>query len=204
MSLQRHLVLNRWLHALLGADDLEALKGALAAQEEGPGGDGQSHFFRVLAGRRDRKLDEDTLAAYDARLVDYEARLSRARGGLRFKYFQYLALLYAEILLDRLTSDPDALVAELNGFLAAGQARGRFTGIPPFEPDDLRRLAFFLATGREDAPHARQPLAGRALPAPRPAPGGAGAAGGWPAGIRWDLPITPNEGLSDQHLEDCG
>lgn len=148
MSLQRHLVLNRWLHALLGADDLEALKGALAAQEEGPGGDGQSHFFRVLAGRRDRKLDEDTLAAYDARLVDYEARLSRARGGLRFKYFQYLALLYAEILLDRLTSDPDALVAELNGFLAAGQARGRFTGIPPFEPDDLRRLAFFLATGR--------------------------------------------------------
>ena len=46
-----------------------------------------------------------------------------------------------------MTSDPDALVADLNTFLAAGQARGRFTGIPPFEPDDLCRLAFFLATG---------------------------------------------------------
>lgn len=201
MSLQRHLVLNRWLHALLGADDLEALKGALAAQEEGPGGDGQSHFFRVLAGRRDRKLDEDTLAAYDARLVDYEARLSRARGGLRFKYFQYLALLYAEILLDRLTSDPDALVADLNTFLAAGQARGRFTGIPPFELDDLRRLAFFLATGAGKTllmhvnlwqvehylRHGRHPEA-----LVRRADGRREFDGIYL--------ITPNEGLSDQHL----
>ena len=62
MSLQRHLVLNRWLHALLGADDLEALKGALAAQEEGPGGRAEP-FLPCSRRAADRKLDEDTLAA---------------------------------------------------------------------------------------------------------------------------------------------
>lgn len=84
MSLDGHLVLNRWLDSQFGAEDSESSKSVLVAQEEGPSGDGRRLFFRALAGRRGKKLAEEKLREYDARVVDYEARLARARSGLRF------------------------------------------------------------------------------------------------------------------------
>jgi hypothetical protein len=147
VSLERYLVLNRWLNHLLGADGLEPLSQDLSAAEEGPAGDGQSWFFRRLAARRGLRVPEPRLAEYDTRILEYERRLGHGRAGLTLKYFQYLALLYAEILLDRLTADPAALIRELNDHLAALQARGRLADFPAFATDDFRRLAFFLATG---------------------------------------------------------
>lgn len=203
MRLEQRLVLNRYLHHLFGADGLESLKQALSAVVEGPSGDGQSHFFHALAGRRELQVPVDDLRDYDTRIVDYEARLGRSRGGLKFRYFQYLALLYTEVLLDRLTRDPSALVAEVNGFLERLQRQGRLAGFPRFEVEDLRRLAFFLATGAGKTlllhanlwqvehylRHGRRPdaLVRRA--------DGRREFGGI-------YLITPNEGLSQQHLEE--
>ena len=50
--------------------------------------------------------------------MDYEARLSKARGNFSFKYFQYLSLLFTEIYLDQLTDDPQKFLNDLNGYLA--------------------------------------------------------------------------------------
>ncbi len=149
MSLERQLVLGRWLHSLLAAEGLEPLTAALGAGNalEGPAGDGQTHFFHVLAARPGVAIATQQLREYDSRIVAFEARLARGRPGLTLKYFQYLALLYTEVLLDGLMTDPDALLRELNRFREAGQTRGFGGQVPPFEPDDIRRLAFFLATG---------------------------------------------------------
>lgn len=147
MNLERSLVLNRFLHGQLGADRFDDLRRALKDQEEGPGPDGQTRFFHVLAGRAGLRIDRRTLAEYDLRIVGYEARLAKSRRVepfRSFKYFQYLALLYTEIYLDRLTADPKAFLQELNAFRAG---RADFGDIPAFQPDDLRRLAFFMATG---------------------------------------------------------
>lgn len=203
MRLERHLALNRYLHHLLAADGMEALREALGNTEEGPGGDGQSYFVHVLTGRRGVQVPADRLREYDTRIMGYEERLRRGRPGLRLKYFQYMALLYTEILLDRLTADPDALVLELNTFLARLQAGGRLTGFPVFAADDLRRMAFFMATGAGKTlllhanlwqvdfylRHGRHPEAlVRRSDARREFEG--------------IYLITPNEGLSKQHLEE--
>ena len=147
MTLERSLVLNRYLHRLLGAERFDELRRALKEQEEGPGPDGRSRFFHVLAGRSGLEIDQSDLEAYDDRVMAYEALLAKRRKVepfKSFKYFQYLALLYTEIFLDRLTSHPEVFLRELNVFRAN---EADFMNLSDFSPDNLRRLTFFMATG---------------------------------------------------------
>lgn len=147
MNLERSLVLNRYIHSLFGVEQFDDLRRGLNDQEEGPGPDGHSRFFHVLGGKVGLRLDRRMLADYDRRILGYEARFAknrRAEPFRTFKYFQYLALLYSEVFLDCLTADPKAFLRELNAFRAG---KTDFSDIPVFELDDLRRLAFFMATG---------------------------------------------------------
>jgi hypothetical protein len=124
------------------------LKHVLSGCKDGVAGDGQSHFFHALASQKNLAIPEEALEEYDARVMGYEVRLAKMRGGFSFKYFQYLALLYTEIFLDGLTSDPAAFLAELNSFLDNLKNREASLGdFPAFDSEDLRRLAFFMATG---------------------------------------------------------
>jgi hypothetical protein len=142
VRLDQSLVLNRFLHGLLGADRLRDLALELASQEEGPAGDGQTHFFHLLAGRRGLRIPEGLLSEYDRRIVGCEARLSRARGGLSFKYFQYLALLCTEIYLDRPTTDPETFCRELNAYaVGPGAPSAALHPMRPYAQSDLRRMA---------------------------------------------------------------
>jgi len=149
MRLEDYLVLCRYLHGLFGAESFDELKSILRLVDEGPGGDGQSHFFGRLATQSGLKIDQHRLARYDRRVMDFERRLVRNRPDFRaFRYFQYLALLYTEVFLDSLTNDPRLLLAQLNEFLAGLREReAEFSTFPDFQADDLRRLAFFMATG---------------------------------------------------------
>jgi hypothetical protein len=148
VRLERSLVLNRYFHSLFGARGLEDLKRNLGQTEEGAGGDGQSRFFHALGGLKGLRLPEGQLREYDARVVGYEARLAKARGGFAFKYFQYLALLYTEIFLDRLTGDPGGFIRDLNAYLdELKREEISLREFPALMADDLRRLAFFMATG---------------------------------------------------------
>jgi hypothetical protein len=144
VRLEQALVLNRYLHSRLGVRGLNDLKHLLSGTKEGVGGDGQSYFFHALASQKNLLLTEEKLRVYDARIMGYETRLAKARGSFSFKYFQYLALLYTEIFLDRLTEDPTGFLNDLNLFLAALKTkepsiREEFAD---FTSADLRRLAF--------------------------------------------------------------
>jgi hypothetical protein len=201
--LEDYLVLNRYMHHLLGAEDFETLKNLLRPLPEGPDGSGQSHFFGRLVTQSNLRIPRDRLEQYDRRVMDYEARLRKARRNFQgFRYFQYLALLYTEIFLDRLTEDPALFAAELNEFLDDLRRReSELADFPDFELGNLRRLAFFMATGSGKTllmhvniwqvlhylQHGRYPetlLPGKAQ------------------SRRFDniILITPNEGLSAQHL----
>ncbi len=206
MRLEQSLVVNRYFHSLFGAQRLEDLRLVLSRMEEGPGGDGQSHFSHALAGMTGVQLPEGQLREYDGRIMSYEVRLAKARGSFVFKYFQYLCLLYTEIFLDRLTEDPKGLIRELNTFL--GRIKKEEISLQEFSAftmDDLRRLAFFMATGSGKTlllhvnlwqvlhylelgkhPEALVSRADRRR--------------------EFDtiLLVTPNEGLSQQHLREFG
>lgn len=201
MTLERSLVLNRYFHHLFGADRFDDLRRALKDQAEGAGPDGHSHFFHTLAGRVDLRIDPRTLADYDLRILGYGALLAknrRAEPFRTFKYFQYLALLYSEVFLDRLTADPKAFLLELNAFRAG---KADFIDIPAFEPDDLRRLAFFMATGSGKTLllHVNVLQILHYLKSGRHPDALVRRSDGR---LQFDniLLITPGEGLSDQHL----
>ena len=204
MRLEDSLILNRYFHSLLRVRSLEDLKQALIRIEEGPGPDAQSRFFHALAGLKGLRIPEGKLQEYDTRVVGYETRLAKARGGFAFKYFQYLSLLYTEVFLDRLTEDPPAFLRELNAFLDGLREREiHLTEFRAFEPEDLRRLAFFMATGSGKTLLLHVNLWQVLHYLNR---------GGHPEALvnRADrrrhfdtiLLITPNEGLSRQHLEE--
>ena len=189
--LQDRLILNRYFCRLFGFQDFRDLREALRDQREGWAEDGHSYFFRVLEGRQGLRLAPDRLAEYDLRLKGYVERLNRLRTPpIQLKYFQYLAAIFSEIYLDRLFNDRDAFLTDLNAF-AIRENSSLSPATPRYQPltdDDLTKLAFWMATGsgktlimhlnlwqylhyaRGKAEHANILL------------------------------VTPNEGLSQQHL----
>lgn len=147
--LEDHLVLNRFFHHLLGVESFDELKALLRLVDEGQGSDGQSLFYSRLVTQPNLLLDGERLRLYDRRVMEYESRLAKVRSEFKgLRYFQYLALLYTEVLLDRLTDDPALLLHDLNTFLIKlRHDEPELREFPDFVPDDLRRLAFFMATG---------------------------------------------------------
>ena len=84
-----------------------------------------------------------TLRRYDRNVLDHEAAIGRNRPGFRLKYFQRLAAaLYTEHYLDCLKQDPVQLLLDLEDF-----RKKTFPDLPMYEPQDLRKLAFWMATG---------------------------------------------------------
>jgi hypothetical protein len=204
MRLEQALVLNRYLHGLFGARDLAELKPRLTGTQQGPDGNGQSHFAGVLAGLQGSSILEERLLAHDRQVMAYEARMSAARGPFSFKYFQYLALLYSDIYLGRLAEDPQALLNDLNESLGRlARADRDFAAFPTFTSADLRRLAFFMATGAGKTllmhVHLWQVLDHlRDARHPEAFVRRADGRNEFDAIIL----VTPNEGLSEQHLEE--
>jgi hypothetical protein len=188
--LQHRLVLNRFLCRQLGCEDFKSLREKLRDQREDWAEDGHSHFFYVLRGIGGLRISEDKLAEYDLRIRAYVEQMNRFRQPpVQLKYFQYLAVLFTEIYLDLLFNDRERFLAELNAFSEDLQ-RDAGWKVPPFTENDLSKIAFWMATGSgktlimhinlwQYLHHSK----GKA---------------------RHDniLLITPNEGLSRQHLEE--
>jgi hypothetical protein len=114
---------------------------------EGYRTDGLSFVAGVLAGRADKKVAGDDIKRYGANVRSHLHRINARRSEpLTLRYFQTLALLYTERVLDRLAKGPKAFCKDLNDFvLRTKPAGGR--DFPRFSPASLRKLAFMMATG---------------------------------------------------------
>jgi Type III restriction enzyme, res subunit len=91
----------------------------------------------------------DVLLGYDQNIVRHTLRLNARRTeAFRWKYFQWLTLLFTEVYLDRLFRDPNKLLTDLNVFLQKFNAdKLEKDRIPTYELPDLRKIAFWNATG---------------------------------------------------------
>ena len=91
---------------------------------------------------------KNRLRLYDENICRHTKAIGAKRGGIRWKYFQYLSLLFTEMYLDRYFSDRAAFCADLNAFLQeiSAQASGRIR-FAPYTPDKMNKLAFMCATG---------------------------------------------------------
>ena len=136
----------------------------------------------------------DDLARYDDNIRSHLAAMNARRPEpITLRYFQHLAALYSELFLDwyfhrraELLRSLDAFVATRNAQRLPGEAHDAPFADPRAGGDDLRKLAFWMATGsgktlllhlnyRQFLHYNTEPLDNILL-------------------------VTPNEGLSEQHL----
>ena len=91
----------------------------------------------------------DVLLGYDQNIVKHTLKLNERRAEpIRWKYFQWLSLLFAEVYLDRFFRDPNKLLADLNEFVDEFNAdKLEKDQILLYELADLRKIAFWNATG---------------------------------------------------------
>ncbi len=169
IKFEHRLVLANWMLELFGVATFEDLgKHMRDPDSEGFNEDNISRFHQCLKLILHRpELPDDILLAYDGNIVRHWKGITSKRNvdgqSLYPKYFQYLGLLFTEIYLDRYFSDPEKLLANLNAYIRRfnegdtpqQNALGQLftTGLPndarikPYEPEDLKKLAFWSATG---------------------------------------------------------
>ena len=101
------------------------------------------------------KLNKDLLFEYDQNIVSHTLAISEYREGVfKWKYFQYITLLLIEIYLDKYFANPNLLLAELNQFVDAFNNPLDHT-VPNeydyvsdyFTVDELSKIAIWSATG---------------------------------------------------------
>ncbi len=147
MKLEKYLILNKYLLSLFGVNSISDLREELKNKKEGFDNDGKSFFVDTLIGLENLRIDRNELLQYDLAIKEYSERLSKhRRENIVLKYFQYLAVLFAEIYLDRFFNNKQELLSELNSFLEEYNQSER-TEIPLLEDKDLKKLAYWMATG---------------------------------------------------------
>lgn len=159
LPLARKLVLNRWVLGEFGIESFADLSKSLGTEPREGLDESNVHWFhhelcRIPHELRPR-LPNDLLLAHDQSIVSVtrrlnESRLRRGKRRIRWKYFQYLSLLFSEIYLERYFTDPEGLRAPLNNVirsynsaLAAGHvSKGRET----YVGEMLRRIGVTART----------------------------------------------------------
>lgn len=150
------------------------------------------------------ELPRDVLLEYDQNIVRHtqqlnEQRLTRGEEPITWKYFQYLTLLFTEIYLDRYFRQPDGLLADLNAQIEQfNEGKNDADRVEQLNADNeargqLNKLAYWMATGSGKTliMHVNILQYQHYLEK---------------YGRRRDLNriilLTPNEGLSQQHLDE--
>lgn len=120
-KLQEALVLFKYILHLFGCNALEAFSRDLKDPAlEGVDEEGSSNIFHVLKSRlyTNQGISDQELYEYDRNIVRYTSEINEKRADkIVWKYYQYLALLFTEIYLDRYFSNKDALLDNINTFL---------------------------------------------------------------------------------------
>ena len=152
LSFDDQLILFRYFLRELGIESLSDLGRKLNTVEyEGVNESGNTYFFEYIA-RISRmkgvKVSEDQLRLYDENICRHTRQISEKRGPIRWKYFQYISLLFTEMYLDRYFSDKDAFCKSLNEYLSdkITETLGQLT-FAPYTPEKMNKLAFMCATG---------------------------------------------------------
>ncbi|WP_155818139.1 DEAD/DEAH box helicase family protein [Anaerolinea thermophila] len=189
-KLENRLILLAYLNRLFGYETNKELLSDTRDVAEGFDAEGRSYLYYHLIARGSKvKIPEDALKRYDDNIRNYLVAVNRGRAErITLRYFQYLAALYTEIVLDNLFNYRSEFLKRLNTFVHEQNSK-KIPEEQPFEEfseDNLTKLAFWMATG-----------SGKTLLLHL----------NYYQFLHYNkenldniLLITPNEGLSEQHL----
>jgi len=147
--LTEHLILADFMHGLFGKKSFDEIQTLLRDVQEGYDEEGKSYLFHAIISWKnlDPRLRAN-LETYDSRVRGYVDRINRHRDlPVTLTYFQHLGLLYNEIFLDRYFQSPQRFLDELNEYTYDIIEKQNLPTDFLFNDDDLRKLAFWMATG---------------------------------------------------------
>lgn len=195
-KLDQSLLLNAYFLNLFGYKTVDELYLDMKSPDLEGAVDGVSLICKELIERiADTSLTAAQLLEYDHNIVSHTDAINRERENrITWKYFQYLALIFTEIYLDRYFANREAFCEELNHFQKIKYEEGGTWNAfcNPIKPEDLNKLAFWCATGSGKTLlmhiHLKQFMH-------------------YTAKYHHSQPdrtllITPNEGLSAQHIDE--
>ena len=190
IRLEQRLVLLAWLNGHFGYVHNRDLLADAKDAGEGFDASGRSYVHHRLVARGDKvQIPLGDLARYDDNIRQHLRAMSvRRPQPITFRYFQHVAVLYTEVFLDWYFHRRSRMLRSLNGFVDAGGASKTLSSPTNarFSESDLRKLAFWMATGsgktlimhvnyRQFMHYNNRPLDNILL-------------------------ITPNEGMTEQHM----
>lgn len=151
VKLKDILTTNQFILDLFGAGSFSVFSKDLKdSRLEGYDENNISLFYHELISRMfvNQSMTKDLLLEYDQNIYDHTQKISEHQhDAFSWKYFQYLSLLFTEIYLDRYFSDPEGLLLSLNDF---SQKKDKDAGTLfslDYQLNDLNKLAFWNATG---------------------------------------------------------
>lgn len=195
-KLDQSLLLNAYFLNIFGYKTVDELYQDMKSSDLEGTIDGVSLLCKELIEHiADTSLTSAQLLEYDHNIISHTDAINRERENrITWKYFQYLALMFTEIYLDRYFANREAFCEELNRFQKIKYEEGGAWNAfyDPIKPDELNKLAFWCATGSGKTLlmhiHLKQFMH-------------------YTAKYHHSQPdrtilITPNEGLSSQHIDE--
>jgi hypothetical protein len=192
MKFNEKLVLNAYLLSLFGVSSFEELaKDLKDSRLEALDENDNSLFYHELKDKlvsTHKVISDDKLLEYDENIVRHTKSMGR---DIKWKYFQYLSLLFVEIYLDKYFEDKEQLLLDLNAYLGEFNSTiDKKEKLTEYNETELNKLALYNATGSGKTlllqinllqfnHYAKDKIK-----------------------INKTVLITPNEGLSNQHLEE--
>lgn len=198
-NFHKTLILAKWAMNFFADGSFARIRAAVSRERlEGIDPEnGQTHFFNELTTGTLFNLGRvpvEKFAEYDRNIVGHwnaitEKRNAESGSVLRMKYFQWLSLLMTELYLDYFFNRKLELLAELNAEVAKFNAtRDKLPKISPVEESGLNKVSYWMATG-----------AGKTLLMHVNIRQYLHYAKKTPSKI---IVLTPNEGLTRQHLSE--
>ncbi|MFA5478987.1 MAG: DEAD/DEAH box helicase family protein, partial [Candidatus Muiribacteriota bacterium] len=162
------LILNQWLISLFGIDPLkeyrvneqnvrpfhkltELIKNI---DNEGLDNDNLHYFYHSLVDselfwNNISKISKEQILMYEENIVKHTQVInSKRHRPVKWKYFQWLSLLFVEIYLDRYFSNKELLLENLNEYVNKFNSKWTdYKGIEYYSEEDLNKISLQNATG---------------------------------------------------------
>ena len=150
-KLQNYLILNKFLSSLFGQSNIEDFQKILKSTHEGLSPNNNFFFTEVLQTLKISKELSQDLNLYDENIQKYMQYINQKRDPpIQLKYFQYLAVLFTEIHLDNLFNNFNSFYSDFAKFVYECNNKEKKTGknaYPYPDKDFMRKLAYWAATG---------------------------------------------------------
>ena len=152
LEFYKKLVLNQYMLNLFGVNSFEELSSEIKKVEnEGYDENNNTIYCKELIEQFASQcaIPQGKLIQCDENIVKHTFRISEKRGYIiKWKYFQYLSLLFSEIYLDKYFSEPNKFLEELNEYVRSFNSdKEKADRIDEYTLEDLNKLAFWNATG---------------------------------------------------------